>query len=231
MFLETIIIFSLLFVLLFFIKCIWYYSIFIIITIYIIYLCFNKNTKRLRNKDKKFLQHYGHCKIQNIFVCKTNVNPYLEKALDILSFGKWSETKKKHNFKTMYHLFLILDIEDDENIKSVYFEKLNGIQCNEYKEFYFSEKIPIQKECNVTLKEFFENTQKEMLQSFWTYDPFKNNCQDFVIASLKANNVFSDPIYEYMKQDVKYAVKDLPPFTNSISTTLSFLTQIITNIF
>jgi len=56
---------------------------------------------------------------------------------------------------------------------------------------------------NIKLQDFVDKTAKYMGAKFAPYNAFDNNCQDFIIASLKANGLGTQADYDFVKQDTK----------------------------
>jgi hypothetical protein len=59
-----------------------------------------------------------------------------------------------------------------------------------------------------------------MGNKFFTYSAKDNNCQDFLVNILKANNIGNTDDFNFIKQDTKQLFKDLPflrKFSNSIT--------------
>jgi hypothetical protein len=54
----------------------------------------------------------------------------------------------------------------------------------------------------LTFQLLMDNTQKSMGPLFFPYDAIKNNCQSFIIAIFKSNNILTPAIQDFVKQDV-----------------------------
>ena len=64
----------------------------------------------------------------------------------------------------------------------------------------------------LTLNEMLKNTSNMMLTSFFTYDPFVNNCQDFLLAFLRSSKLGTQETGAFIKQPVKDLMKGTPGF-------------------
>ena len=64
------------------------------------------------NKIKKILDKYGKQKIREIYIGRRPINSMVERAFDIISLGKWSKLRNEYYFDRLFHLFLILTMED-----------------------------------------------------------------------------------------------------------------------
>jgi hypothetical protein len=65
-----------------------------------------------------------------------------------------------------------------------------------------------------------EKTQEAMGEAFATYSARDNNCQDFILAFLKANGMGDEKDYAFVKQDVKSLygkTSFLRKFTNTVT--------------
>lgn len=56
---------------------------------------------------------------------------------------------------------------------------------------------------NIKLQDFVDKTAKTMGAKFAPYNAFDNNCQDFIMASLKSNGLGTQADYDFVKQDTK----------------------------
>jgi hypothetical protein len=55
----------------------------------------------------------------------------------------------------------------------------------------------------LTLNNALDNTQDRMGKNFFTYSAKDNNCQDFIIAFLKSNNIGDETDTSWVKQETK----------------------------
>ena len=65
------------------------------------------------NKIKKILDKYGKQKIRSIYIGRRPINDMVERAFDIISLGKWSKLRNEYYFDRLFHLFLIIQMDDD----------------------------------------------------------------------------------------------------------------------
>ena len=64
------------------------------------------------NKIKKILKKYGNQKIRAISIGRRPINSLVEKAFDVISLGKWSKLRDQYYYDKLFHLFLIITMED-----------------------------------------------------------------------------------------------------------------------
>jgi hypothetical protein len=68
-----------------------------------------------------------------------------------------------------------------------------------------------------TLNKILAQGQKRMGANWFVYNAFYNNCQDFILNVLLANNQASPAITTFVKQPLESIVKDLPSWTEKIA--------------
>ena len=69
----------------------------------------------------------------------------------------------------------------------------------------------------LTLQQMLDNTQKLMGDRYYTYSAFQNNCQDFIIAILRANNLWTAARDRFVKQPLEGVIKELPFYTQKLA--------------
>ncbi|MBS1736170.1 MAG: hypothetical protein JSS98_06120 [Bacteroidetes bacterium] len=168
-------------------------------------------------KERFLLEKYGNFTITKIIVCRAPIKSYIEKALNILSFGKFQNIKQTLPYDKMFHLYMlvtlsnsqILRIEKNEVVKISDTFKIDS--DTEYSDVNLNKDRP-------TLNDFFHNTIKQYgEQSFFVYNAFSNNCQKFILDNLTANNIIDEQLTKFIYQDLTKLVEELPEFTKNIS--------------
>jgi hypothetical protein len=64
--------------------------------------------------------------------------------------------------------------------------------------------MPVCIPTGLTLNVLLERTQNEMCGRFLTYSARDNNCQDFILAMLKSNNLATPPNILFVKQGTQH---------------------------
>ena len=73
------------------------------------------------------------------------------------------------------------------------------------------ELLPIENiPANLSVRQLIENTEKLMGSKFLPYNPSTNNCQDFVMAILRANNLLTPELQQWVKQNTSSLFKKDP---------------------
>ena len=148
---------------------------------------------------------YGNELITKIDVCRNPVPSTITTAMNAVSFGGFNKILKTEPYDKLFHLFLKITT----NISSFIIEKNERINA--------STTIPkITESMNVifsnglTFNQLIQNTRNYMGNRFLQYDPSTNNCQDFVLAILQSNNILTDELKQFIKQDTSQIFKSNP---------------------
>ena len=176
-------------------------------------------TQHLPTEAQKYLEAHGDDVIEQVIVRKAPVQAALETALQLFSAGKWEEAKTKMGYDTMFHLSLILN-------SNTILEKLARINLGKADNPADAEFRVVAVKGRVTLKQLLEKTKKRMGDKFYPYDPFHNNCQDFVDAVLEANKddlTYDKGDREFVKQSMTTMIEDLPTYLPKFARTITSL--------
>jgi hypothetical protein len=165
---------------------------------------------------KNLLLKHGNHKITNIQLCKEVVSSNLEFLMKALT-GKntWEDAKRKYGFDKFYHLFMIVTMEDGSKL---HIEKNEIIRMSENPR-------PCPDALNlgspsqpITVNELMERTKQTVGDAnFFTYDPFKNNCQSFISYLLKTMGLWNNTSSGFVYQDIQGLVSELPSYTNPVA--------------
>tara|TARA_R110001592_G_scaffold130227_2_gene343377 strand:+ start:1524 stop:2174 length:651 start_codon:yes stop_codon:yes gene_type:complete len=164
------------------------------------------------NKIKKILKKYGNEKILSIRAGRRPINNMVEKAFNIISLGKWEKLRKKYYYDKLFHLFLVLTLNDGTKLS---FEKndivnmeendsrcsLKNVDCIELE--YDQNSISVNDLVKKPLNRIGKN-------DYFIYDPFKLNCQIFIKSVLETFGLYDNNTKNFVYQDIKDIVKELP---------------------
>lgn len=126
--------------------------------------------------------------IKQIRICRNPIKTFIQNGLNILTFGNLINNLKDRNYDYLYHLYLVLTLDNGVEITIEKNERVNIIDGA----------LPIKYggvcsgiiNVNISLKDFFKNTEKNHLDNgMYRYSAFKNNCQDFLIKLLNSNGI------------------------------------------
>ena len=165
---------------------------------------------------RRTLEQYGNEIIKSLMIRRDPIQSALNYAFELITLGQWSKAKSAEHYDDLFHLGLVLTLASGKQIL---------IEKNEV--IYIGNPKPIQSDSQVldlpplpaqtTLNEFITKGVSIKGNDFYRYDPFKNNCQDFVAVLLRANNAYSSEAEKFVKQPVENLLKQLPSWTQPIA--------------
>jgi hypothetical protein len=163
-------------------------------------------------KVRDFLNTNGKELITTIKVVRTPISSFIKTLMNVISLGSYESAIKKANYDNMFHLSLYI------NNKYI-FDKREIVKLEQGN--------PIEKDSNVmdisldrksiTIEELVNKTQSQMGDSkFNRYDARVNNCQDFVLSVLKANELNTSNLESFIKQNADQIFRRMPSITQKI---------------
>ena len=175
----------------------------------------------LRPKVRNILSKYGNDIIVNYILKRTPVSSLLRSALSAVSFGEFGKRYKESEYDDLFHLFLELTTQSG---KKIIVEKNEVINLEVSQPARPKEEVEdiLNFPSGITLNQLLQNTKDRMGQSdFLKYSAKDNNCQDFIINVLDANNIGDESDREFVKQDTDFLFENLPflrKFSNTVTT-------------
>lgn len=167
----------------------------------------------------KFLELHGDKKVVSIQVCRTPITRSIKKFVNFLQGGNLSEVEKKYSYDDIYHLFMIVELDDGEKYRM---EKNTRVRIAKaspqstqkegtafvanYRDNLHDKSIckPPTK-TKMTLNELIRKGEARGQPGFWRYSAHKNNCQKFIKDILNANGIYKYNSFIYQN------AKDLLP--------------------
>ena len=172
-------------------------------------------------KVRKILSELGTKKIKSAMVRRTPVPSVLTTALNAVSLGEFAKRFKNAPYDTLFHLSLVLDLEGGTKLLIEKNEVINmdkNPSIPPKTDIQLVSNIP----ANLSVNDMLQKAQQRMGGYYFTYSARDNNCQDFIMAILQANNMGNDENYTFIKQDTKQLFEGL--------TTLRKVSNTITDI-
>ena len=132
---------------------------------------------------------------------------------NLLSAGDWEGIKQRGGVDKLFHTYAII------NNKYVY-EKLQtptlkvasaGDLTREGAE---TVTVPVR---SITISDFIENAIKKMGDKYYSYDAFTNNCQVFLLESLRGSNMLTEQARKFLQQELKKLAEEAPSFSKWIA--------------
>ena len=189
---------------------------------------FSKNSK-YTNSAQAVLNKYGNCKIKFMQVRKQPIVSAIDKAINIISLGKFQEIKdNSKGFDTLYHLFAVIGIQlPDNTVKNILIEKNQSINISTDIPAPTKDTmrltIALPPSFNITLNDLLSNTLNKVgSDRYFVYRPFNDktnggNCQRFISDVLDSNGLLGQSYSKWILQDITSLVKGLPKYVQYFS--------------
>jgi len=163
-------------------------------------------------QQQSIINTYGKNIITEIQVCRKPVQGILKKTLNVLSFGKFLNNLKKSPYDDVYHLFIIIKLDNNIQILLEKNERISikVLNKNELSSLFNSENINIDllnKE--IIFMDLLNNTYKNMGKNYFIYDSSLYNCQNFVMNILKSNEIYDIKYEKFIYQNPIYLFHNL----------------------
>jgi hypothetical protein len=182
--------------------------------------------KELSVPFKKFMAKYGDYAITNAKIRRQPISWAIDKLLNVISFGTWSQGKKELNYPDLFHLGIMLELRRGGDTKNVVLEKLERPHFTEsWKDDSNVEYVPVilkqpsGKRAFPSLNEFIQKTiDKIGIHRFVVYGGMRSiNCQNFIMDLLDANNSLTPQAKAFIYQPIEELVKKMPSWVDKIS--------------
>jgi hypothetical protein len=191
------------------------------------------------SKTKANLDKYGDYPFLTIQVRRVPIAFALDLALQGISAGEWEKQKQKFGFDKFFHLSMVVSLKGAKEIvmnsgrkmrvaKQLAVEKLEVVSVNENIEVgegMETLNVPIPKGQNITINKMFEKAREKVGDTkFFSYSALgQNNCQDFIGLLLDVEGLYTEPVKEFVYQDITELSKALPDTTVGISQGITYL--------
>lgn len=180
---------------------------------------------------RDYLAKNGNNRIIDIQLYRTPLQKWITKVLNGMSLTQFNNEMKKRGFDEMYHLFIkvrfqggfariekneVIEIQDwnpkyetDQNAQTMHIQMDNNILNRDNGDGTFG----------ITINSLLNDTRKAIGDElYFMYDPFENNCQNFIINILNFNGLLdiNPKAKDFIYQDITGLDKQLP-FTHTIA--------------
>jgi hypothetical protein len=184
-------------------------------------------------KARETLARLGAGTVYEISVTREPIQSFIDTALNFISMGKWKEAKQNLNYDKLFHLSLIARLAmpdgDQVNVKIEKNEVINitdQFASKERSKFQHgsgaeteSYRVPVP--CCLTLQEMMDRAAQTVGESFFTYDAFANNCQNFINNILVANGLATPQISAWILQPTDQLLMQLPKYMSPFARTIT----------
>lgn len=153
---------------------------------------------------KALLARVGDKPIKSMTIYRAIVPKYLTTLVNFASGGEFNNQLKDKPYDDVFHLSLYIETTDGSCYN---LEKNTFIEMAENPKDFDTEvehktvpNIPADLTINILLDRAREKMGE---QAFYSYDAKNNNCQDFVMKTLKASGLGTSGDFDFIKQDTK----------------------------
>jgi len=167
-------------------------------------------------KVRGILKTMGDIPITSAEVVRSPVQSIVQQAINFVSGGEFKKAIADKPYDDIFHLMIVLTLEDGKK----YSLEKNAIITLRPTKGRSGESMPVSVPLGLTLNKALEKTEEAMGDLYATYSAKSNNCQDFILAFLKANGMGDAKVYSFVKQDVStlFGKTDfLRKFTNTVT--------------
>ena len=159
------------------------------------------------------LKRYGSKKIVDAAVVRQPVESGVKKVVDFMTLGKLSENTKRLGYDDIFHLGLLVRLEDNTILKLEKNEVVVVKVVSDVNNYPDALEIKIPPNKQVPLVVFLNKAEQLFSENdFWLYDPITNNCQVFVKNLLEGNELLTQDLEDFIMQDARALIEDDPVF-------------------
>lgn len=154
-------------------------------------------------KVRNIISKYGDKNITGIILGRTPLGTPLMTSLQVASGNTFSQKLQNTPYDKLFHLFMCVELAGGKIV----------LEKNEVINAEIGCKLPKETETKIitssdippalTLNDALEKTKQRMGGNFFTYSAKDNNCQDFIVAFLTANNIGTETDKSWVKQETK----------------------------
>jgi hypothetical protein len=170
---------------------------------------------------RAILAQVGNRPIVQAYVRRDPIVSLLNTALNFISRGKWNEARAKYNYDKLFHLGLevVVKVNNDSDVLGRFVLEKNEVINVAYAKGFTDKteimEVPLTE--GFTINKLLDGAKREMGDKFFPYDPFYNNCQDFIMAILQGSGLATPGLTEFVKQPMDAVIAELPGYTGKIA--------------
>lgn len=171
-------------------------------------------------KARKIIKQFGDKKIREIKIVRQPIQSFINTAFNALTFGQFQKKLEKLEYDKLFHLRMILTLEDNTQIQLEKNEVINITTKIDKVKGQEEIQIPLNKE--LTLNKLLDGGKEILKDKYFSYRAFDNNCQDYQIALLKGSGLLTEQAQNFIKQDVE-ELATINPYLRKIANSLTDL--------
>ena len=193
---------------------------------------FFSTRKDFSDADKKTFAENKDKRIKKMMIVRTPLSWFSKTFADIVSLGTFSEQTQRLGYDRVYHLYSLIYLEGIE--QPIMYEKNETVvlrfgspSTDQYTQMKEVQNIPV----DMTLGKFVQTAQNFMgEEEYWHYTFERQNCQRFLMLNLKANNLLTPDLQNFIMQDAEKLLSQAPSisrkFAQGIADTSAFLRKL-----
>jgi len=163
-------------------------------------------TKHLQD----WLDANGNMVITSMVIRRAPITSATNDISQYVSFGAWEKAKQLAGYDSMFHLVLVMN-------DSFIIQKLSVVDIRPLNEREKAEYMPVPTPY-ISINNFLNRGRHYMGdKAFFTYNPFENNCQNFVLNLLKGNNLATPKIEGFVIQPLQELIRHLPSWYPTVA--------------
>ena len=170
--------------------------------------------------SRRTLEKYGNWTVVGLTIRRDPVQSAINTAFNIITLGAWNKAKEAENMDKLFHLGIVATVKDGNQEQQILIEKNEVINIGMPKKIEPDSSFLQVPTPNppVSLRTFMDRGEaRRPGGDFFRYDPFANNCQDFVAVLLVGNSVYTNQARAFVKQDVSSLISRLPSYTHAFA--------------
>ena len=152
-------------------------------------------------KVRDIIEEYGSQQITKIQIGRTPLPSITQTIVNVITLGAFKKALESKPYDDLYHLFLLLTFHSGNSVLVEKNEVINMIVGSSVPPRTTMIDLDAALPIGTTLQIFMNNTKDQMGPSFFPYSLQSNNCQDFCVAMLQANKVYTATAKNFIKQD------------------------------
>ena len=151
---------------------------------------------RIPKAVEEFLSKYGGNTIVEIWICREPIKGAIKGALNVISSGEFSKKMEETGQKTMYHLFMVMKLDNGDLVLT---ERNERVVLKTLPSNYQIPADHMKIRINVRLGSLFK-AAIDTTPDLFRYDPITNNCQKFIKTLLQNFHAYTPEIDKFVTQ-------------------------------
>ncbi|MBS1738550.1 MAG: hypothetical protein JSS98_18360 [Bacteroidetes bacterium] len=169
--------------------------------------------------EREIIQQFGNLRIIGITIYREPLENTVNGLVNAITLGKFSSIKNKYSIDELYHLYMIVTLENNKTILVEKNEVINLHQNPTVKPSAqkFALNIPPNFIC--TFKQLLDAGEAYMGKDWFTYNAISNNCQRFIMSILNAQPALikaNPTVNRFVVQDISGLERDLSPTSKAL---------------